>query len=59
MQIRDSIALVSDAGTPLVSDPGFRLMRLAREQGVRVFAIPGASSVIARLMCGNMCGAAL
>lgn len=43
------IALVSDAGTPLISDPGMRLVTAAREREVRVEAIPGASSLIAAL----------
>ena len=42
-----TVALVSDAGTPLVSDPGAVLTRLAHEAGIRVSPVPGASSVIA------------
>jgi len=49
LQAGDSLALVSDAGTPLVSDPGFRLVRAARAQGVRVSPVPGACAAIAAL----------
>ncbi|MGB3457465.1 MAG: 16S rRNA (cytidine(1402)-2'-O)-methyltransferase [Litorimonas sp.] len=45
-----TVALVSDAGTPLVSDPGFRLVRAAVEAGVDVFPLPGASAVMAGLV---------
>ncbi|HMI47522.1 MAG TPA: 16S rRNA (cytidine(1402)-2'-O)-methyltransferase, partial [Gemmatimonadaceae bacterium] len=46
----DSIALISDAGTPLISDPGSRLVAAALEADVSVVPIPGASSVLAALV---------
>jgi len=45
----ESLALVSDAGTPTISDPGVQLVRLAREAGIRVEPIPGASAAITAL----------
>jgi 16S rRNA (cytidine1402-2'-O)-methyltransferase len=45
----ENIALVTDAGTPAISDPGFRLVRAALEANVRVVAVPGASAVVAAL----------
>ncbi len=45
----ESLALVSDAGTPLISDPGFKLVRAAQEHQIRVIPVPGACAAIAAL----------
>jgi len=49
LQAGERLALISDAGTPLISDPGYRLVRAAREAGVRVSPVPGACALIAAL----------
>jgi 16S rRNA (cytidine1402-2'-O)-methyltransferase len=50
----DSVALISDAGTPLISDPGFRLVLAAHRAGVRVSPIPGACAAIAALSVAGL-----
>lgn len=54
LQAGRSVALVSDAGTPLVSDPGFRLVEAARQAGVRVVPIPGPSAALAALTASGL-----
>lgn len=49
-----NIALVSDAGTPIVSDPGFRVVNLAIEKGFRVVPIPGATAFVAALSASGL-----
>lgn len=49
-----AVALVSDAGTPLISDPGFRLVQAVAEAGYVVYAVPGASSVTAALSVSGL-----
>jgi 16S rRNA (cytidine1402-2'-O)-methyltransferase len=50
----ECIALISDAGTPLVSDPGFKLVAACKSQGIKVVPIPGACSVIAALSASGL-----
>ncbi len=49
-----AVALVSDAGTPLISDPGYKLVRAAREAGLPVFTIPGPCAAIAALTVAGL-----
>ncbi len=50
----ESVALISDAGTPLISDPGYALVRLCREAGVRVVPVPGACALITALCASGL-----
>ncbi|MBN3214506.1 16S rRNA (cytidine(1402)-2'-O)-methyltransferase [Pectobacterium polaris] len=54
LQSGQSIALVSDAGTPLINDPGYHLVRRCREAGVRVVPLPGACAAIAALSASGL-----
>lgn len=54
LQAGESVALISDAGTPLVSDPGYRLVRACQDAGVRVVPVPGASAVLAALAVAGL-----
>lgn len=54
LQNGEDLALISDAGTPLVSDPGYRLVHAARAQGVPVVPIPGACALIAALSVSGL-----
>jgi len=54
LQQGESIALISDAGTPLISDPGYKLVSLVREHGIPVIPIPGSCAVIAALSASGL-----
>jgi 16S rRNA (cytidine1402-2'-O)-methyltransferase len=54
LQGGESVALISDAGTPLISDPGFRLVRAARAAGIRCVPVPGACAAIAGLSVAGL-----
>jgi 16S rRNA (cytidine1402-2'-O)-methyltransferase len=54
LEAGESIALISDAGTPLLSDPGFRLVRAAAAAGITISPVPGPSSVLAALSVAGL-----
>ena len=54
VQSGQSVALISDAGSPLISDPGYKLVRYCRENGVPLWVVPGASAVISALQLSGL-----
>lgn len=54
LQQGKNIALISDAGTPLISDPGYVIVNMVRKQGLRVEPIPGCSAIIAALSAAGL-----
>jgi|SRR5882672_5491985 len=54
LKLGSDVAIVSDAGTPAINDPGFRLTQLAIENGLRVVPVPGASALITALVASGM-----
>jgi 16S rRNA (cytidine1402-2'-O)-methyltransferase len=50
----NSVALVSDAGTPCISDPGYRVVNLAKQSGIEVVSVPGPSAVTAALSISGL-----
>lgn len=54
MQLGNSLALVSDSGTPLISDPGFKLVRAVLDEGYSVISVPGPSAAVAALSISGL-----
>src|SRR5258708_4479124 len=54
LEAGESVALVSDAGTPLVSDPGYRLIRAALDSGIPVVPVPGPSAILTALAASGL-----
>src|SRR5262245_61343384 len=49
-----NVALVSDAGTPSISDPGYRLVRLCHQRGIKVVSVPGANAAVTALAASGL-----
>ncbi len=49
-----SVALISDAGSPLISDPGYKLVKLCKQNDIKIYAVPGASAVICALQLSGL-----
>lgn len=54
LELGKSIALISDAGTPLISDPGYKLVRAVRQQGFKVVPIPGPCALVAAICASGL-----
>ena len=54
LQQGEAVALISDAGTPLISDPGYRLVSLVREHNIKVVPVPGSCALIAALSASGL-----
>lgn len=54
LRLGQDIALIADAGTPLISDPGYRLVRLVRQQGINIVPVPGACALITALCASGL-----
>jgi len=54
LQTQGSVAIISDAGTPLISDPGYRIVRACQDAGIPVSPVPGASALVAALSVAGL-----
>jgi len=54
LQSGESVVLVSDAGSPMISDPGYKLVNKCRKEGIKIFALPGACAVICAMQLSGL-----